>query len=352
MNLTAVSCLYNMDHELLIQAHRNILLVRYSNEVSYLFWLTLWCLCVSLQELFTAECKFKESVFENYYVIYSSMLYRQQESGRAWFLGLNKEGQAMKGNRVKKTKPAAHFLPKPLEGESLGISHYETIQLQSSNLLLYPVVIIEMIYSSKLKYEVPVLWKCVNILEPMAGAGLLQRLTSFVLDYLLFQLPCTESPRCTTLERQYPRLLRRPVKAQVSPQSWMEENLSASPTNPPHSHTWLVPSVIPSSSSASSSHSPAVWAWTDGIWGSWLTAAQEGREPLNMECLSIPQRLREFLWIARVSQPHLRQRFACWWFIQETFPLYVMPCCSRVCVTFRSIFYTTVHQLCSGIETV
>lgn len=75
---------------------------------------------VSLQELFTAECKFKESVFENYYVIYSSMLYRQQESGRAWFLGLNKEGQAMKGNRVKKTKPAAHFLPKPLEGELRG----------------------------------------------------------------------------------------------------------------------------------------------------------------------------------------------------------------------------------------
>ncbi|KAG7258791.1 hypothetical protein CRUP_006028 [Coryphaenoides rupestris] len=69
----------------------------------------------SVKELFTAECKFKESVFENYYVIYSSMLYRQQESGRAWFLGLNKDGQAMKGNRVKKTKPAAHFLPKPLE---------------------------------------------------------------------------------------------------------------------------------------------------------------------------------------------------------------------------------------------
>nr|XP_058898402.1 fibroblast growth factor 14 isoform X4 [Kogia breviceps] len=66
-------------------------------------------------ELFTPECKFKESVFENYYVIYSSMLYRQQESGRAWFLGLNKEGQVMKGNRVKKTKAAAHFLPKPLE---------------------------------------------------------------------------------------------------------------------------------------------------------------------------------------------------------------------------------------------
>uniref|UniRef100_A0A8C9WQ03 Fibroblast growth factor n=1 Tax=Scleropages formosus TaxID=113540 RepID=A0A8C9WQ03_SCLFO len=66
-------------------------------------------------EMFTPECKFKESVFENYYVIYSSTLYRQHESGRAWFLGLNKEGQIMKGNRVKKTKPCSHFVPRPIE---------------------------------------------------------------------------------------------------------------------------------------------------------------------------------------------------------------------------------------------
>ncbi|XP_031415511.1 fibroblast growth factor 12a isoform X2 [Clupea harengus] len=66
-------------------------------------------------EMFTPECKFKESVFENYYVIYSSTVYRQQESGRAWFLGLTKEGQVMKGNRVKKTKPSSHFLPRPIE---------------------------------------------------------------------------------------------------------------------------------------------------------------------------------------------------------------------------------------------
>ncbi|XP_053168058.1 fibroblast growth factor 12 isoform X3 [Hemicordylus capensis] len=66
-------------------------------------------------DIFTPECKFKESVFENYYVIYSSTLYRQQESGRAWFLGLNKEGQIMKGNRVKKTKASSHFVPKPIE---------------------------------------------------------------------------------------------------------------------------------------------------------------------------------------------------------------------------------------------
>ncbi|XP_078524408.1 fibroblast growth factor 11 [Lissotriton helveticus] len=64
---------------------------------------------------FTAECRFKECVFENYYVTYSSTLYRQRESGRCWYLGINKEGQAMKGNRVKKSKAAAHFLPKLLE---------------------------------------------------------------------------------------------------------------------------------------------------------------------------------------------------------------------------------------------
>ncbi|XP_065114136.1 fibroblast growth factor 13b isoform X1 [Paramisgurnus dabryanus] len=66
-------------------------------------------------EHFTPECKFKESVFENYYVTYSSMIYRQQQSGRGWYLGLNKEGQIMKGNHVKKTKAAAHFIPKPLK---------------------------------------------------------------------------------------------------------------------------------------------------------------------------------------------------------------------------------------------
>lgn len=70
------------------------------------------------QDVFTPECKFKESVFENYYVIYSSTMYRQHESGRAWFLGLNKEGVIMKGNRVKKTKPCSHFVPRPIEGET------------------------------------------------------------------------------------------------------------------------------------------------------------------------------------------------------------------------------------------
>ncbi|XP_076875536.1 fibroblast growth factor 11 [Brachyhypopomus gauderio] len=66
-------------------------------------------------EHFNPECKFKESVFENYYVTYSSMLYRQSQSGRSWYIGINRDGQVMKGNRVKKNKGAAHFLPKVIE---------------------------------------------------------------------------------------------------------------------------------------------------------------------------------------------------------------------------------------------
>lgn len=84
------------------------------------------------QEHFTPECKFKESVFENYYVTYSSMLYRQQASGRAWYLGLNKEGGVMKGNHVKKNKAAAHFIPKPLKGKSLNTLTMADVQADST----------------------------------------------------------------------------------------------------------------------------------------------------------------------------------------------------------------------------
>lgn len=56
------------------------------------------------------------------------MIYRQQQSGRGWYLGLNKEGEIMKGNHVKKNKPAAHFLPKPLKGKlhiiGCGVNEY------------------------------------------------------------------------------------------------------------------------------------------------------------------------------------------------------------------------------------
>ncbi len=109
-----------------------------SNLILHLFFSSL-----ALQEHFTPECKFKESVFENYYVTYSSMIYRQQQSGRGWYLGLNKEGEIMKGNHVKKNKPAAHFLPKPLKGKS-SVHYVVTFIAIDAAKLLY-----EMIFQSQ-----------------------------------------------------------------------------------------------------------------------------------------------------------------------------------------------------------
>lgn len=71
---------------------------------------------VCTSDTFTSECKFKESVFENYYVLYSSTLYKQPEpTSRPWFMGLDEEGKPIKGSRAKKHKPSAHFIPKPIE---------------------------------------------------------------------------------------------------------------------------------------------------------------------------------------------------------------------------------------------
>lgn len=108
------------------------------NSPTFSYHLILYTLI--LQEMFTPECRFKESVFENYYVIYSSTVYRQQESGRAWFLGLTKEGQVMKGNRVKKTKPSSHFVPRPIEGMRKHVENVLERALSRSFNNLYVVV--------------------------------------------------------------------------------------------------------------------------------------------------------------------------------------------------------------------
>ncbi|XP_014645052.1 PREDICTED: fibroblast growth factor 11 isoform X2 [Ceratotherium simum simum] len=51
----------------------------------------------------------------HYMAMNAEGLLYSSRSGRAWYLGLDKEGRVMKGNRVKKTKAAAHFVPKLLE---------------------------------------------------------------------------------------------------------------------------------------------------------------------------------------------------------------------------------------------
>ncbi|XP_076806841.1 fibroblast growth factor 13-like isoform X2 [Clavelina lepadiformis] len=70
---------------------------------------------VYTSDTYTSECKFKESVFENYYVVYTSSLYKQLESGRPWNIGLGKNGIPIKGSQAKKHKHHSHFIPRPIE---------------------------------------------------------------------------------------------------------------------------------------------------------------------------------------------------------------------------------------------
>ena len=69
-----------------------------------------------VQDAYTNECKFKESIYDNYYVVYTSTIYKQLESGRPWNIGLSREGIPIKGSRVKKHKSCSHFIPQPIEG--------------------------------------------------------------------------------------------------------------------------------------------------------------------------------------------------------------------------------------------
>nr|BAC22072.1 fibroblast growth factor 11/12/13/14 [Ciona savignyi] len=66
-------------------------------------------------ESYTMECKFKESVYDNYYVVYTSCIYKQLQSGRRWNVGMTKEGVPLKGSQAKKHKPCSHFIPRPIE---------------------------------------------------------------------------------------------------------------------------------------------------------------------------------------------------------------------------------------------
>lgn len=70
---------------------------------------------VYVTQAYSSECKFKESVYENYYVVYTSTLYKQLESGRPWNLGFSRDGDPVKASRAKKHKPYCHFIPKPIE---------------------------------------------------------------------------------------------------------------------------------------------------------------------------------------------------------------------------------------------
>nr|XP_033797791.1 fibroblast growth factor 5 isoform X1 [Geotrypetes seraphini] len=63
---------------------------------------------------FTDECKFRERFQENSYNTYASAVYRTAQTGREWYVALNKRGKAKRGcsPRVKPQHVSTHFLPR------------------------------------------------------------------------------------------------------------------------------------------------------------------------------------------------------------------------------------------------
>ncbi|XP_010972346.1 fibroblast growth factor 5 isoform X1 [Camelus ferus] len=78
---------------------------------------------------FTDDCKFRERFQENSYNTYASAIHRTENTGREWYVALNKRGKAKRGcsPRVKPQHISTHFLPRFKQSEQPELSFTVTV---------------------------------------------------------------------------------------------------------------------------------------------------------------------------------------------------------------------------------